>query len=130
MTFKTDEQLRKYLTKNVEYDIGRRTWSFNGIKFTAWKGYFDGDFYTRVEYSCDLRKLTARLERGYECNRTFEIIAEKSFDREDAISQCIVWVVDRLIEVYKLLNERIAPYIYKKDLYQQAVSRPLNLQKQ
>lgn len=128
MQFKTDEQLRSYLTKNVSRDISARLWTFNGIKFTAWKGYFSEDFYTRVEYSCDLRKLSARLERGYECNGTFELIAEKTFDRDNAISECIAWVVDRLMEVYKLLNERIAPYAYRKDLYQQAVSRPLNLQ--
>ncbi len=125
---KTIEQLRKSLTKRVEYDIGRRTWTFNGIKFTAWKGYFDGDFYTRVEYSCDLRKLTARLERGYEYNRTLEIIAEKSFDREDAISECVSWVVDKLVEVYTLLNERLAPYSANQSLYKIMLNQPLKIQ--
>lgn len=127
MQFKTEEDLRKNLTKRVSRDITARLWAFNGVKFTASKGYFDGDFYTRVEYTCDLRQLTARLERGYEFNGTLNIIAEQTFDSDNAISECIDWVVNKLMEVYKTLLDRTAPYLFKKDLYEQAVNRPIRL---
>lgn len=127
MHYKTDEQLRQYLEKKVERDIGRRLWSFNGINFQAWSGYFEGDFYTRAEYTCDLMQLSVRLSRGNECCGDFEIIAEQVFKGENAIFKCITWVVDKLTEIYKLLNERLAPYIFKKDLYDREVRRPIEL---
>lgn len=55
-------------------------------------------------------QLSVRLSRGNECCGDFEII-----------------VVDKLTEIYKLLNERLAPYIFKKDLYDREVRRPIEL---
>lgn len=124
MQFKTDEQLRKYLTKRVEFDIGGRAWSFNGIKFTSWAGYFQKDFHTYVNYVCDLRQLSASGYYGYE---GYQEIAEKDFNGDNAISECINWVVDRLMEIYKLLNERTAPYLNDKQMYDLMVSRPIVL---
>lgn len=127
-TFKTDEQLRKYLTKRVETDVTRKSWNFNGIKFTSYSVYFTREFTTCVRYVCTLKELRASIERGYECNGTYELIADKTFDNENAIPDCVQWVVDKLIEIYKLLNERIAPYANNKMLYDVMLNRPIKLQ--
>lgn len=125
MNFKTDEQLRKYLTKRVQYDVQKERWGFNGIKFRMATSYFEGDFFSYVTYTCDLNELNVNIERY--AGKSREIIAEKSFSGKSAISECIVWVVDMLMEIYKLLNERIAPYVNNKSLYDLMVNRPLNL---
>lgn len=127
-TFKTDEQLRKYLTKRVQYDLGRKSWKFNGVKFNSTAYYFEKDFFTIVEYVCDLRHIQATLSRENYQAHFYEIIAEKTFNSENAISECVSWVVDKLMEIYKLLNERVAPYINNKQLYDIMVSRPIRLQ--
>lgn len=126
MQFKTDEQLRKYLTKRVEFDLGRKTWSFNGIKFNATAHYFEKDFFTAVEYVCDLRQIQVTISRE-RYPILYEIIGQNSFNGDDAISKCITWVVDKLIEIYKLLNERIAPYANDKRMYDLVVNRPIAL---
>ena len=130
MQFKTDEQLRKYLTKKVERDIGGcGGWTFNGMRFANWSGYFTKEFYTYVGYVCDYKTLTVRLSKPYgglsnECG----LIDEKSFVcGENCISECITWTVDRLMEIYKLLNERTAPYADNKALYDLMVNRPIVL---
>ncbi len=127
MQFKTDEQLRKYLTKRVEQDLSCKSWKFCGMQFTTWASYFNGDFHTRVEYACDLRNLKAYLTRGYEFNGTYQTITEKTFNGDNAISDCIAWTVERLMEIYKLLNERTAPYANNKALYDIMVNRPIVL---
>lgn len=124
MEFKTDKQLRNYLTKRVEHEVTYKSWQYKGNKFMLEAGYFKKEFYTNVTYTCDLKELGVQLSRGYGFNGTYEIIAEKKFGET---AECISWTVDRLMEIYKLLYERTSRYIPGKNLYDQAISRPLNL---
>lgn len=127
MQFKTDEQLRKYLTKKVRNDVQKERWGFNGIKFRLLQSYFEGDFCTHAEYSCDLNEISVSLTRWCGFTRSQEIVAEEGFSGKNAISECISWVVDRLVEIYKLLNERTAPYANNKALYDFMINRPIIL---
>lgn len=127
MQFKNEEQLRKYLTKRVEYDLGRKSWTFNGVKFNSTAYYFEKDFFTIVEYVCDLRQISVTLHRENYQAHFYEIIAEKSFNGDNSISECITWVVDKLTETYKLLSERVAPYQFNKEMYEREINRPLNI---
>ncbi|MDE7330289.1 MAG: hypothetical protein K2N30_04270 [Clostridia bacterium] len=128
MQFKSDDKLKKYLTKEVEHDIRGKSWKFNGIKFTSWSSYFTKDFHTIVDYVCDLRQISVKVSRGVQGYTPYQLIAEKIFDGDNAISECINWTVDKLIEIYKVLNERVAPYVFNKDLYEQAINKPIQLQ--
>lgn len=128
MTFKNEQELRKYLRKHVERDIVGKTWLFNGIKFDNHSTYFRYDFFTQVDYTCDLKNLSVIIHRGYEGLSNYELIAEKSFCDENAISECIAWVVDKLVEVHTVINERVAPYAFSKNMYNSELRKPLNLQ--
>lgn len=129
MTFKNEQELRKYLTKRVERDVVGKTWLFNGVKFINNRSsYFQGDFFTQVDYTCDLKKLSVIVYRGYEGFSNYEVIAEKTFCDENAIADCIAWVVDKLVEIYTKINERVAPYAYGKAMYERQLRQPIKLQ--
>ncbi len=127
MQFRNEQELGKRLKKRVEYDLGRKSWSFNGIKFNSTAYYFEKDYFTTVEYVCDLRQISVTITRD-KYGKFYEIIAEKSFNGDNAISDCIEWTVNKLVEVYKLLNDRLAPYQNDKLRYELAIKQPLNLQ--
>lgn len=130
MTFKNEQELRKYVKKRVERDVVGKAWLFNGVKFVNHASYFHHEFFTQADYVCDLTQLSVKVYRGDEFNSTYEEIAEKSFNGEDAISSCIEWVVDKLVAVYTLINERLAPYALSKRMYDIQLNRSLNLKQE
>ena len=130
MQFKTDEQLRKYLTKKVERDIGGvKGWMFNGVSFSNWGIYFEGEFRIYVGYICDYKTLTVTLSQTYGgLTNGYGVVTEKAFNCGEAcITECTTWIVEKLMEIYKQLTERTAPYINDKIMYDMLVKRPIVL---
>jgi hypothetical protein len=110
MAIKGESELKKYLTKKATHELTFKFWQYRGNKFTQDSVYQMNEFYAHVTFYCDLRELKVMIDRGFECNGTYEVIAEKTFDSENATADCIEWVVETLMKVYKILKERTAPY--------------------
>lgn len=114
----TEGQLRDYLTKRTENSLVDR-WAYNGAHFSKTGHYFQGEYFVVAEYVCTFKTLHVMLKRW--SGEDYEPFAEASFDNDNAIKECVEWVVDTLMEYYLELYRRVSPYLAGHIAYQRAL---------
>lgn len=107
MQVRSEAELRKYLAKRVRRNLMER-WSYNGCKFLKYETYFDGDYTVLADYTCTFKTLGVSLTAGrYPYER---VIAEETFEGDNAVEECVAWVTDKLTERYFTTKEKLALY--------------------
>lgn len=120
------EKLRKKVEEKVMRQITFKSWSYQGGRFITTEWYrISRDVVLEANFCCDLKQLSAAVSHGSEFDGTLKVLAERKFQGENAIEDCIQWTVDALIESDKKIQEIIAPYVEGKARYEMALKGKL-----
>ena len=111
---KLKEQARRQLRKQLNND----RWSWHGTEFSNWRYCDIGKYGASVQFTATFwsLKVTIMLENQYGIQDE-----EASFEGDEAVSQAVEWIVDKLYELYKTVSERTAPYVKGHEQYLRAV---------
>ena len=108
------EQIVEHLSKQFYAE----TWKFRGSQFLHVACSGVGDVTACVHFSCGLWWVKAKVfsEGSYGIPDSV-----KMFMGGHAAEECIEWTANRLMELYKTVSERVAPYRQNYEQYQKAL---------
>lgn len=109
---------REQVVEHLSKQFYAETWKFRGSQFVHVACSGIGDVTTCVHFFCGLWWVKAKV---FSEDRYGIPDSEKMFTGEHAAEECIEWTADRLVELYKTVTERVAPYRQNYEAYQQAL---------
>lgn len=113
-----EERLKAQLIKQVHKRLVDDRWGWRGTEFTNWTycGVKGVDAYVRFTATFWCIKVHIEQEERYGLPDQVSMFAG-----EEAISKAVEWTAIKLLELYKKVSQRVAPYIKGHEQYLRAV---------
>lgn len=105
MTFEEKQKVR--IAKQIRAHIIANNWYWRGVEFCSfyWCGVKGAEAYTCFTAKYNALKVTIETENEYNIPNQVCMFAG-----DNAMEEAVSWTADRLLEIYKTVSVRTAPY--------------------
>lgn len=113
-----EERMKAQLIRQVHKRLAEDRWGWRGTEFTNWHYCGIKNYCASVRFIATFWCLKVCIEQ----EETYGLPDQVSmFVGDSAISQAVEWTANKLLELYKQVAERAAPYVQGYEQYLRAV---------